>query len=175
MESPCRLPSLSSLNFHSSLGLDYFFVQVILKVEISAEFHDLSTFYISASLASIARAGLEWGSPGGASPPTAAAAGNWGRDWASQELPLNPLGEGNLQTHLSGLFSSFGTPAKMLQPGVVLHLRCVHISWRKEAALKWLLCSKMLLANCCEHGKETRVLRALGIIEIFKYYVWWCL
>jgi len=31
----------------------------------------------------------------------------------------------------------------------------------------------MLLANCREHGKETRVLRALGIIEIFKYYVQW--
>lgn len=102
-----QAPFLILVQFWLSSRVGIFFVQVILKVEILARFHYLKTNYISASSVSITWAELDRDSPGGTFRPTIVAAGNWGRDSDSQELaalPLNPLGQVNLLTHLSGLF-----------------------------------------------------------------------
>lgn len=65
---------LPQFSFSSRAGL--FFVQIILKVEVLAEFHSLDTCYVSASSVCIAWAGLDRGSPGGTSRPAVVAAGN---------------------------------------------------------------------------------------------------
>lgn len=107
MSNPCRLPSWFSLNFHSPLGLDCFLCRLSSKCKFQPS--SIPSTPITFLLPRPLSLGQGWTEDHQEELPNQQQLPDC---WELRQgfslrqelaaLPLNPLGEGNLQTYLSG-------------------------------------------------------------------------